>query len=246
MQEFNLTKSAAAKPPQLHQMKDASGDVSTRKSALRFGVAMPLAAIATVGLSLSMAALIATEFTPQDKVESATYEINPKVEDIPDPIDRRPPDPLREIEVPPPPPTTGYVETDAVKVPPIEITGEKIEFDPKMLDMGATFKTVHIKRELTPINRFPPVFPARFLQGDVSGYCKVRFDLGSDGKPFNVQATICTDKALKSATVKSVKKWIYAPQVEEGRPVSRSGLETTIRFDLQDETGQPLPMPKGF
>jgi protein TonB len=227
---------------QIQQTEPVSGP----KTAFRYGAAMPLAAIATVGLMISMAALIATEFTPQDKVETASFEINPRVDDIPNPIRTIRLDPLREVEVPPPPPTTGYVQTAAVDLPIVEVTGKKVEFDTDALDMGDLLKTVHIQRELAPINRFPPVFPARFLQGNVSGYCKVRFDLGPDGKPFNVRTTICTDKGLKSATVKSVKKWIYAPQVENGRPVSRSGLETTIRFDLQGDRGELLPLPTGF
>jgi protein TonB len=94
--------------------------------------------------------------------------------------------------------------------------------------------------------RIPPVFPNRFLQGDYSGYCRVTFDVSPEGQPFNVSAQLCTNDQLKAPTLKSVQRWKYAPKIQNGRPVSRSGLETTIRFDLNDDRGQRLPLPTGF
>ena len=84
------------------------------------------------------------------------------------------------------------------------------------------------------------------MRGNVSGYCRVRFDINPEGKPFNIDTTICTDSQLRTATIKSVRKWRYTPQIEDGRPVSRSGLETKIRFDLRDERGARLPFPSGY
>ena len=52
------------------------------KNAIRWIVFTPVAALFTVLLFLAMRALISKEFQPQDKGETATFEINPKVEDI--------------------------------------------------------------------------------------------------------------------------------------------------------------------
>lgn len=216
------------------------------RSALRFGAVLPLAALFTIGLTISMAALIATEFAPQDKSETASFEINPLADEIKEPPRTEKPDQLKKVETPPPPPVVATYKTAAVDLPIIEIVGQKTEFDVDKLDLGQTFKTVSIKRELAPINRIPPVFPARFMQGNLSGYCRARFDINPEGKPFNIDTTICTDSQLRTATIKSVRKWKYSPQVEDGRPVTRSGLETTIRFDLTDERGELLPLPQGF
>lgn len=212
---------------------------------LRYGGAFPLAAVVTIGLTLSMAALIATEFTPQDKAELASYEINPKVEDIPDLKRTLRVDPLRDIEVPPPPPTTGYEKTVSVNLPIIPVAGKKKDFEMKPISFDGTFN-VNIDKDPTPLVRIPPVFPNRFLQGNVSGYCKVRFDISPEGQPFNVETTLCTNKGLRTSTVKSVQKWKYAPKIQNGKPVSRSGLETTIRFDLRGERGELLPLPSGY
>ena len=225
--------------------RESEASVSQMKNALHYGVALPLAAVVTIGLTLSMAGLIATEFTPQDKSETASFEINPRVEDIPDVVRLEKPDPLKTVETPPPPPTVATYETAEVKLPHREVTGKKTEFKMEKLVFGNDIP-ITIDTPPTPHVRVPPVFPARFLQGDVSGYCRVRFDISVEGLPFNVATTECTSGQLESATVKSVQKWKYAPQMKDGRPVSRSGLETTIRFDLKDDRGELLPLPRGY
>ena len=223
-----------------------SKDSLDKRGVFRYGAVLPAAAILTVGLTLTMAALVATEFTPQEKTETASYEINPLEDDLPDPIRRLELDPLREVEVPPPPPKLAVAKSDAVKEPIIEITGKEIIFKKADLDIDTKFDLQPIDKDPTPLVRIPPTFPSRFLQGDVSGYCRVRFDVNPKGQPFNVTATICTSNQLKSPTVRSVQKWKYAPKIQNGRPVSRSGLETTIRFDLKDERGEVLPLPSGY
>ena len=222
------------------------GHISIKKNGIHYGMALPLAALMTIGLTVSMASLIATEFKPQDKLETANYEINPRVDDILEPPRNEKPDPLKQVETPPPPPTIATLKTAAVSLPTIEVVGKKTEFDIDKIDLGPRLKTVSINKDVTPIFRTPPVFPARFMRGDFSGYCRVRFDINPEGKPFNVEIRICTDNRLEKATIKSVQKWKYAPQVEDGRPVSRFGLETKIRFEIEDERGELLPLPSGF
>lgn len=101
-------------------------------------------------------------------------------------------------------------------------------------------------RDAQPLVRIPPIIPARFLQGDHSGYCKVRFDVTPDGAVTNLETTVCTSRQLENATLTSVSKWRFTPKVEDGLPIMRKGVESTIRFDLQDERGRKLPLPDGF
>ena len=232
--------SAEASQQRTHGVGQMKGDI------FRFGAILPVAAVMTTGLALTMAGLIATEFTPQDKTETASYEINPQVEDIPDVVRTLTLDPLREVDVPPPPPSVATVQTAAVVLPIREITGKKLDFVLTDLDFGDVFTSVPINKDPTPLVRVPPVFPNRFSQGNHSGYCRVSFDISPEGQPFNVSATRCTNKQLMGPTVKSVQRWKYAPKILNGRAVSRSGLETTVRFDLKDERGATLPIPTGF
>ena len=216
------------------------------RHALRFGIALPFAASVTVALTISMAALIATEFTPQDKAPTASFEINPRVDDIPEFTRTDRPDPLQDVEIPPPPPTLPTDDVAPVDLPVIKLAGNLTPFTMDKLKFGDDIDIVPVDQNPTPLVRIPPVFPNRFSQGNVSGYCRVRFDISAQGQPINVDTTTCTSSQLKSATVKSVQKWKYAPEIRNGRAVSRSGLATTVRFDLRDERGQILPLPSGY
>lgn len=223
----------------------SSGAGQLKGNFLRYGAILPLAAVLTIGLSLTMAGLIATEFTPQDKTETAVYEINPVVEDIPNPLRTVEIDPLREVDVPPPPPQIEKAKSDKPKEEIISPEARIPDFPDPVIDT-TVFNIAVSDRDAQPLVRIPPIFPPRFLQGDHSGYCKVRFDVSPEGQPFNVETTTCTSNQLKSATTKSVQQWKYNPKIVAGRTVARSGVETTIRFALNDERGELLPVPRGY
>lgn len=215
------------------------------KNAIRWIVFTPVAALFTVLLFLAMRALISKEFQPQDKGETATFEINPKVEDI-KVIERETRvDKVKKVITPPPPPQIERAKADKPTEKIASIEGAIPEFESPKID-ASNFKITVSDRDAQPLVRIPPIFPPRFLQGDNSGYCKVRFDVSPEGQPFNVMTTVCTSKQLERATTKSVQKWKYNPKIVDGRSVSRSGVESTIRFDLQDERGRTLPLPSGY
>jgi len=212
---------------------------------IRLLVLTPLAAVFTVGLFLAMRGLISKEFQPQDKSETASFEINPKVEDI-KVIERETRvDKVKKVITPPPPPQIERAKADKPTEKIASIEGAIPEFEAPKIDKQ-NFKIAVSDRDAQPLVRIPPVFPPRFMQGDNSGYCKVRFDVSPEGQPFNVQTTTCTSNQIKSATIKSVQKWKYNPKIVDGRAVARSGVESKIRFDLSDERGRKLPLPSGF
>ena len=214
-------------------------------NAVRWLVFTPLAAVFTVLLFLAMRALISKDFVPQDKGETSSFEINPKVEDI-KVIERETKvDKVKKVITPPPPPQIERAKADKPTEKIASIEGAVPEFESPKID-ASNFKITVSDRDAQPLVRIPPIFPPRFLQGDNSGYCKVRFDVSPEGQPFNVVTTLCTSKQLERATTKSVQKWKYNPKIVDGRAVSRSGVESTIRFDLQDERGRTLPLPSGF
>ncbi len=215
------------------------------KSIVRWIVFTPLAAVFTVILFLAMRALISKEFQPQDKTENATFEINPKVDDI-KVIERETViDKVRQVVTPPPPPQIERAKADQPTEEIASMEGSIPEFEAPKID-ASNFKITVSDRDAQPLVRLNPIFPPRFLQGDNSGYCKVRFDVSPEGQPFNVTIDVCTSSQLKSATIKTVQKWKYNPKIVDGRSVSRSGVETKIRYDLQDERGRKMPLPKGY
>ena len=154
--------------------------------------------------------------------------------------------PTREVKKPPPP---GWPQS------PHE--SRKEEAAPLPLDINETFeqnnlepfKVISFRDPVSKCEshgRIAPTVPPRFTQGNYSGYCTVRFDVTSEGQTYNIETLKCSSDQLESATIKSVKKWKYCPKVVDRKAVTRTGIESKIRFDLIDENGKKLPLPDGY
>jgi len=207
------------------------------KSALRWLFGIPLAALVTVGLFVLMTVLISAEFEPQDKLETASFDINPKVEDI-KVIERETKvDKVQKVVPPPPPPMIERAQADKPTEAIASLEGAIPEFETPKIDRSS-FKIAVSDRDAQPLVRIPPIMPTR---AEKSGHCTVRFDVSPEGQPFNVDANYCTQSLFKRASIKSVQKWKYNPKIVDGRSVARSGVESKITFRLTDERGKIIP-----
>jgi protein TonB len=206
-------------------------------NTLRWLIGVPVAALVTVALFFLMTVLISAEFEPQEKVETATFEVNPKVEDI-KVIERETKiDQVKKVVTPPPPPKIERAQADKPTERIASLEGAVPDFETPKIDRQ-TFKIAVSDRDAQPLVRIPPIMPTR---AEKSGHCKVRFDVSPQGAPFNVTATYCTQSLFERASVKSVEKWKYNPKVLDGRNVARSGVESRITFRLTDDRGNIIP-----
>jgi protein TonB len=89
-------------------------------------------------------------------------------------------------------------------------------------------------REAIPIVRVPPEYPARERAKGVEGWVKVQFSITAIG---TVRDAIVVDAepkgSFEDAALKAISRWRYNPKVEGGVPVERVGLQTVIRFQLE-------------
>jgi len=146
-------------------------------------------------------------------------------------------DKVRKVVTPPPPPTIERAKADKPTERIASLEGAIPEFEAPKIDR-TSFKIAVSDRDAQPLVRIPPIMPSR---AEKSGHCKVRFDVSPEGQPFNVSTTFCSSSVFKRASEKSVQKWKYNPKIVDGRAVSRSGVESTIRFKLTDERGREIP-----
>ena len=204
---------------------------------IRWIVGIPLAAIVTIGLFVLMMTLIAEEFKPQEKVANASFEINPTVEDIQVIKRETKVDQVKKVVTPPPPPQIERQQAAKPQERIASLEGAIPAFEAPKIDRQ-NFKIQVSDRDAQPLVRIPPIMPPR---ADKSGHCKVRFDVSPEGSPFNISSTFCTERTFERASIKSVEKLKYNPKIVDGRSVSRSGVETTIRFRLTDERGNIIP-----
>jgi len=204
---------------------------------IRWIIGVPVAAFVTIGLFVLMMTLIAEEFKPQEKSASASFEINPTVEDIKVIKRETKVQQVKKVVTPPPPPQIERQQASKPQERIASLEGAIPEFEAPKIDRQ-NFKIAVSDRDAQPLVRIPPIMPPR---AEKSGHCRVRFDVSPEGAPFNVVDTYCTQSVFKRASIKSVQKWKYNPKIVDGRSVARKGVESKITFRLTDERGKIIP-----
>lgn len=89
--------------------------------------------------------------------------------------------------------------------------------------------------EYLPIVKVAPVYPSRALQRELEGYVIVEYTVTRNGSvrdPFVVEST---SSLFERAALESALKYKYKPRVIDGEPVEVPGVQTIIRFELEDE-----------
>ena len=180
----------------------------------RFAAVGLPAALVTAALFLTMQSLVAEEFTPEDTVEIAEFEINPQVVEQ-DVAERTVVlDALEQIETPPAPPVLEVTKTLKPIEPISDMVGGIPEF-PKP-EIPTTRITPAIVQDPGPLVRIPPQMPPR---AERSGHCVVQYNVSAEGSLYDVQALSCSQDIFRRPSVRSVQKWTYRPRIQDGRPV---------------------------
>jgi len=91
-------------------------------------------------------------------------------------------------------------------------------------------------RDVTPIVRVPPEYPAREAAKGIEGRVKVQFSITAIG---TVRDAIVVDAdpkgSFEDSALKAIARWRYNPKIESGVAVERVGLQTIIRFQLEQQ-----------
>ncbi|MBT7398551.1 energy transducer TonB [Hellea sp.] len=207
------------------------------KNVIRWILGFPVAALVTVGLFVLMMTLIAEEFKPQEKLATASFDINPTVEDIKVIKRDTKVKQVKKVVTPPPPPTIERQQAAKPQERIASLEGAIPDFEAPKIDRK-NFKIAVSDRDAQPLVRIPPIMPPR---AEKSGHCRVKFDVSPEGAPFNVMTTFCTQRLFERATIKSVQRWKYNPKIVDGRAVARNGVENKVTYRLTDERGRIIP-----
>jgi periplasmic protein TonB len=207
------------------------------KNVIRWILGFPVAALVTVGLFVLMMTLIAEEFKPQEKLATASFDINPTVEDIKVIKRDTKVKQVKKVVTPPPPPTIERQQAAKPQERIASLEGAIPDFEAPKIDRK-NFKIAVSDRDAQPLVRIPPIMPPR---AEKSGHCRVKFDVSPEGAPFNVMTTFCTQSLFERATIKSVQRWKYNPKIVDGRAVARNGVENKVTYRLTDERGRIIP-----
>jgi protein TonB len=114
---------------------------------------------------------------------------------------------------------------------------------PKSMDVqaGVGVKKLMIKasgadRDVVPLVRIEPEYPARAMTRGIEGWVLVRFTITPLGTVKDV-VVVESDppKIFDDAAVAAVSRWKYNPKIEEGVAVERRGVQTILRFTLEKQ-----------
>ncbi len=88
--------------------------------------------------------------------------------------------------------------------------------------------------EILPLVRVLPQYPARALNRGIEGWVLLEFTVSKAGivlAPRVVQADPPT--IFNRAALRAVSRWKYKPQIVNGKPADRTGVQTVIVFELE-------------
>jgi periplasmic protein TonB len=92
-----------------------------------------------------------------------------------------------------------------------------------------------IDGDVIPRVRVNPEYPPRAIAGLIEGWVQVRFTVTAIGSVRD--ATVVASEPgtiFDEAALKAIARWRYNPRVANGEAVERVGLQTVIRFELEN------------
>jgi TonB family protein len=121
----------------------------------------------------------------------------------------------------------------------------KVNGDPKAqesLEVTLLFEfqneTIMRDFDARPIVRVPPQYPELCMRlAKNREEVLVEFDVAQTGVTENYRVVESSYKCLNEAALKSVAQWRYQPKLENGVRTKRSGVQTTLVFELRPSFG---------
>jgi len=187
-------------------------------------------ALVAGALFLGLSRLVSVQFDAPPLGEAFRIDFTPQViETLP--IDKRVPKPKREPPVLEPEPTRiGGGERDG-GLTPVRFERPKIETHVRGSGVGGG----GIDTDVIPRVRVNPDYPPQAITRNIEGWVRVRFTVSAVGTVRDA-VVVASDPGttFDEAALKAIARWRYNPRVENGEAVERVGLETIIRFALEN------------
>jgi protein TonB len=196
--------------------------------ALRIPVAIVVGAAFTTSMFWLLWHLVGVAFDVGDTAEATRIEFSRMRRDTEVATKR---DEKVERERPPPTPetprmafTAGGLDNNVAQLTPI------VDARGAMSRMSMSAGS---DRDTIPLVRIPPDYPPRALSRGLEGWVQVQFTITATG---TVKDAVVVDAQPKNifdeAALKAIARWRYNPKVEGGVAVERVGIQTVIRFQL--------------
>jgi periplasmic protein TonB len=197
--------------------------------ALRIPIAALAGAAFTSAMFWLLWSLVETSFEVGDRAEAARIEFSRMRRDTEVATKR---DEKVERERPPPTPETprmafsaGGIDNNVAQLAPV------VDARGAMSRMSMTAGS---DRDVIPLVRINPDYPPRALSRGLEGWVQVQFTITPTGTVTDAIVVNAEPKNIfDDAALKAIARWRYNPKVEGGVAVERVGVQTIIRFQLE-------------
>ncbi len=89
-------------------------------------------------------------------------------------------------------------------------------------------------RDVMPLVRINPDYPPRALSRGIEGWVQIQFTITATGTVKDAVVVKSSSNMFEEAAVKAILRWRYNPKIENGEGVERVGMQTILRFELED------------
>jgi protein TonB len=187
-------------------------------------------AVVAGALFLGLSRLVSVQFEAPPLEDSYRINFTPQIVDS-SPITKREPKVEREPPVLEPEPTRigGSERDNGVELVRFErpTIGTPIR--------GERVGVAGMDADVIPRVRVNPDYPPQAITRNIEGWVRVRFTVSAIGTVRD--AVVMASEpgtTFDEAALKAIARWRYNPRVENGEAVERVGLETIIRFELEN------------
>ena len=154
--------------------------------------------------------------------------------------------PLVDLDSPRHGRSSNVAPEDEIIVPPIDVDGV-VATDREEPIVGRAVVVVDARgamsrmtmsagsdRDVIPLVRINPDYPPRALSRGLEGWVQVQFTITATGTVKDAVVVNADPKNIfDDAALKAIARWRYNPKVENGTAVERVGVQTIIRFQLE-------------
>jgi protein TonB len=197
-------------------------------SAIRFVLGVPGAAIITALLFLAMAYMIKQNAQLDEERDALNINITQQLQDT-DLSNANKDFKRPTLDTPPPPPPAV---TDPSNRPALDGVRAAVPELNVNLNVGTGFNP---DRDAQPLVRIPAQYPERCQsRAQPDENVLVEFDVTPDGTTTNIRVVDSSNSCLNSAATKSVERWKYQPKIVDNKAEWRRGVQTNVKFVLEE------------
>jgi protein TonB len=200
---------------------------------VRMAIAVAFGTLTAFGLFWIMQALVGVEGELKEGGGRISVDFVRLRRDNTPEVKKREPPKREKPEQAPPPPEMNMAKAmnpgDAVgEIVPLVDTEMALEEATSLGTGGGAGSD----RDIVPLVRVDPEYPARALQQRIKGWVELEFTISPVG---TVQDAVVIGSnpsiVFDRAALQAVRRWRYNPKMENGVPVARTGIKVRLAFE---------------